>query len=208
MIHDTHDSHRDKQERMERLRSEALTCPECPNQGRRLRVVFGEGDVTAAVMLVGQGPGVLDEQSGRPFSGPSGALLDQALAEVGLQRDKLWLTNVIKCRAVKQEKGRLVDRPPSAAELKACRPWLDGEIGVVQPRIVVCIGVPAAKALIARTFKLSEGHGRFEECADGTRRIAVFHPAYVLRLKGVDLNAYEQTWRALITDLRTVAAAM
>jgi uracil-DNA glycosylase family 4 len=208
MMKETQDIQMDKQERMERLRTEALTCPQCPNQGRRLRVVFGEGDVNAPLMLVGQGPGVLDEQSGRPFSGPSGALLNQALAEVGLKRDKLWLTNVIKCRAVKQERGRLVDRAPSGAELKACRPWLDGEIAIVQPRIVVCIGVPAAKALIAKTIRLSEGHGQFRECADGTRRIAVFHPAYVLRLKGVDLNAYEQTWRALITDLRTVAAAM
>jgi uracil-DNA glycosylase family 4 len=198
----------DKLRRMERLRTEALTCPECPNRGRRLRVVFGEGDVNAPAMLVGQGPGVYDEQSGRPFSGPSGALLDQALAEVGVQRDRLWSTNVIKCRAVKQDKARLVDRAPSAVELNACRPWLDGEIGIVQPRIIVCIGVPAAKALIDKTFRLSEGHGQFRECADGTRRIAIFHPAYVLRLKSVDLNAYEETWRALITDLRTVAAAM
>src|SRR5262245_53877468 len=114
ILNNTHNSHIDRQARMERLRSEALTCPACANQGRRVRVVFGEGDVAAPVMLVSQGPGVFDEQSGRPFSGPSGALLDQALAEVGLQRDKLWLTNVIKCRAVKQEKGRLIDRPPSA----------------------------------------------------------------------------------------------
>src|SRR2546430_380106 len=81
-------------------------------------------------------------------SGPSGRLLDQALAEVGLERGKLWLTNVIKCRAVKSEKGRVVDRAPSAVELKACRPWLDGELDIIQPEIIVCIGVPSAKALI------------------------------------------------------------
>ena len=198
----------DKQQRMEALRTKALACQGCPNHDTRFRVVFGEGDVNAKVMLVGQGPGIVEEQTGRPFAGPSGRLLDQALAEVGLERDQLWLTNVIKCRAVKLEKGRVVDRAPSAAELKACRPWLDGEIDIVQPQLIVCIGVPAAKALIDKKFKLSEEHGQLREYPDGTRRTAVFHPAYVLRLRGVDQHAYEQTWQALITDLRTVVAAM
>lgn len=198
----------DKQHQMDALRAQALTCPGCPNRDTRFRVVFGEGDVNAKVMLVGQGPGIVEEQTGRPFAGPSGRLLDQALAEVGLEREKLWLTNVIKCRAVKSEKGRVVDRAPSAAELKACRPWLDGELHIIQPEIIVCIGVPSAKALIDKKFKLSEEHGQMREAPDGTRRTAVFHPAYVLRLRGVDQQAYEQTWRALIADLRTVVTAM
>jgi uracil-DNA glycosylase family protein len=196
----------DKARDMDVLRTQALTCPGCPNRDTRLRVVFGEGDVHAKVMLVGQGPGVVEEQSGRPFAGPAGRLLDQALAEVGLERDKLWLTNVIKCRAVKSEKGRTVDRAPSAAELKACRPWLDGELAIIQPAIIVCIGVPSAKALIDKKFKLSEEHGQFREGPDGTRRTAVFHPAYVLRLRGVDQQAYERTWHALVEDLTLVTA--
>jgi DNA polymerase len=169
-------------------------------------VVFGEGDVHARVMLVGQGPGVVEEQTGRPFAGPAGRVLDQALSEVGLQRDRLWLTNVIKCRAVKTEKGRTVDRAPAAAEIKACRPWLEGELGIVHPAIIVCIGVPAAKALIDKKFKLSEEHGQFRDGPNDSRRIAVFHPAYVLRLRSVDQQAYERTWRALVDDLRLVAA--
>jgi uracil-DNA glycosylase len=198
----------EKQDRMQALRTQALTCPECPNRDTRFRVVFGEGDVQATLMLVGQGPGIVEEQTGRPFAGPSGRLLDQALAEVGLERSKLWLTNVIKCRAVKSEKGRVVDRAPSAAELKACRPWLDGELDIIQPAAIVCIGVPAAKALIDKKFKLSEEHGQVREGPDGTRRTAVFHPAYVLRLRGVDQQAYQRTWEALIEDLRSVVAAM
>jgi DNA polymerase len=198
----------DKKHQMDALRTEALTCPGCPNRQTRLRVVFGEGDADAEVMLVGQGPGVVEEQTGRPFAGPAGRLLDQALAEAGLQRERLWLTNVIKCRAVKSEKGRLVDRAPSAAELKACRPWLEGELAIVQPSIVVCIGVPSAKALIDKKFRLSEEHGQFREGPDGTRRMAVFHPAYVLRLRGVDQQAYERTWRALVADLQAVATAL
>jgi uracil-DNA glycosylase len=198
----------DKQRQMDVLRTQTLTCPACPHKDSRFRVVFGEGDVYAKIMLVGQGPGLIEEQTGRPFAGPSGKLLDQALQEVGLERGKLWLTNVIKCRAVKLEKGRLVDRAPSAAELRACRPWLDGELDIIQPEIIVCIGVPAAKALIDKKFKLSEEHGQFREDPNGTRRTAVFHPAYVLRLRSVDQDAYERTWRALIEDLRAVAAAV
>src|SRR5919197_4901263 len=198
----------DKQTQMEQLRTEALTCPTCPNIKTRLRVVFGEGDVNAQAMFVGQGPGVVEEQTGRPFVGPAGALLDRALAEVGLQREQLWLTNVIKCRAVKQEKGRLVDRAPSAAELKACRPWLDGELAIVQPRIIVCVGVPSAKPLTDRKFRLSEDRGGSREDPNVTRRMAVFHPAYILRLRGVDQQAYARTWRALLDDLRKVAAAL
>jgi uracil-DNA glycosylase family protein len=198
----------DKQDQMERLKAQALTCPPCPNAKTRLRVVFGEGDVNAKAMLVGQGPGVYEEQMGRPFVGPAGTLLNQALDEVGLVRDQLWLTNVIKCRAVRQEKGRLVDRAPSAAELKACRPWLEGELAIVQPRIVVCIGVPSAHALIDKKFKISEEHGQFRDGPDGRRLMAVFHPAYVLRLRSVDEEAYRRTRQALLTDLGQVAQAL
>jgi uracil-DNA glycosylase len=202
------DGDMDTQQRMDELRTQALTCPGCPNKDTRLRVVFGEGEVQANVMLVGQGPGVVEEQTGRPFAGPSGRLLDQALAEAGLKRDELWLTNVIKCRAVKVEKGRVVDRAPSAAELKTCRPWLDGELDIIQPKVIVCIGVPAAKALIDKKFKLSEEHGQLRDVPDGTRRMAVFHPAYVLRLRGVDQEAYERTWHALLEDLKQVPTAL
>ena len=196
-----------KATRMAELRHRALTCPGCPNRQTRFQVVFGEGDANAEIMLVGQGPGIVEEQTGRPFAGPSGRLLDQALAEVGLQRSKLWLSNVIKCRAVKTEKGRVVDRAPSAAELKACRPWLDGELDIVQPRVIVCVGVPSAKALIDKKFKISEEHGQWREFPDGTRAMAVFHPAYVLRLRSVDQEAYERTWGALLEDLKRVAGA-
>jgi uracil-DNA glycosylase len=208
MIDHSGNRDRDKHQQMAALRAQALTCPNCPNASTRLRVVFGVGNVETQMMMVGQGPGVYDEQTGYPFSGPSGALLDQALAEVGLQREQLWLTNVIKCRAVKRDKGKLVDRAPTAAEIKACQPWLAAELAIVLPRVVVCLGVPAAHALINKRLKLSEEHGRMFDAADGTRRIAVFHPAYVLRLRGVDLTAYQRTREALIDDLRTAVEAI
>lgn len=198
----------DKQERMAALQARTLTCPGCPNARTRRRVVCGEGDVNAQVMIVGQGPGAVEEEMGRPFVGPAGALLDRALAEAGLQREKLWITNLIKCRAMKEEKGRLVGRAPLAAEIKACHPWLEGELEILQPKIVVCLGTPAAHALIDKKLKLNEEHGRFREGLRGIRFLATFHPAYVLRLHSVDPDAHERTWRALVDELRKVAAAL
>ena len=196
----------DEQDRMTRVK--ALTCTGCPNVHTRQRVVCGEGDVNARVMLVGQGPGAVEEETGRPFVGPAGMLLDRVLAEASLPRERLWVTNLIKCRAVKEEKGRLVDRAPLAGEIKACRPWLEGELEILRPRIVVCLGTPAAHALIDKKLKLSEEHGHFREGPEGVRFLATFHPAYVLRLRSVDADAHERTRQALVDDLKKVTAAV
>ncbi|MBI3988281.1 MAG: UdgX family uracil-DNA binding protein [candidate division NC10 bacterium] len=193
---------------MAALRAEALTCPRCHLAETRTQVVFGEGNGQVRIMVVGQGPGAVEDETGRPFVGPAGALLDRALAEAGLSRGQLWITNIVKCRATKTEKGRLVDRPPFAAEVKACRPWLEGEIDTVRPRIIVCLGTPAAQALIKKGFRMGEEHGQWHEGPSGVKFLATFHPAYVLRLKSVDEEAYQRTWRALVEDLRKVAAAM
>lgn len=196
----------DKKARMAALQAEASTCPRCHLAQTRTQVVFGEGSVEAEIMIVGQGPGVVEDETGRPFVGPAGALLDRALEEAGLRREQLWITNVIKCRATKEEKGRISDRPPHAGEVKACRPWLEGELTTVRPKIIVCVGTPAAQALIDKKFKMSQEHGQWREGPHGSQALATFHPAYVLRLKGVDEQAYQRTWQALVEDLRKVAA--
>lgn len=190
------------------LRAEALTCPRCHLAGTRTQVVFGEGNVQARIMIVGQGPGAVEDETGRPFVGPAGALLDRALVEAGFSREQLWITNIIKCRATKEEKGRLADRPPLATEMKACRPWLEGEIGIVRPQIIVCLGTPAAQALIKKGFRMGEEHGRWHEGPSGVRFLATFHPAYILRLKSVDEEAYHRTWQALVEDLKKVAVTL
>ncbi|MCS6924714.1 MAG: uracil-DNA glycosylase [Candidatus Binatia bacterium] len=198
----------DKHARMATLQEQIRRCQACPNIATRRRVVCGEGNVEARIVLVGQGPGAVEEETGRPFVGPAGMLLDRVLAEAGLQREALWITNLIKCRATKRERGRLVDRSPSAAEIKACRPWLEEELELIQPQIVVCIGTPAAQALIDKKFKMNEDHGQFRTDAHGRRLLATFHPAYVLRLRSVDQAAYERVERALVADLKKVAAAV
>ncbi len=193
---------------MARLRAEALKCPQCPNLQSRRRVVWGEGNLEARVMVVGQGPGAVEEEVGRPFVGPAGNLLDQALAEAGLRREELWITNLIKCRAVKKEGKRVVDRAPRVSEIKACRPWLEREIEIIAPRAVVCLGSPAAQALIDKKLKLSQEHGQLRQGPANTSLLATFHPAYILRLRSVDPEAYERTRKALVGDLKKVSALL
>jgi uracil-DNA glycosylase family protein len=188
------------------LRSTALQCPRCHLAQTRTQVVFGEGALDALVMLVGQGPGRVEDQTGRPFVGPAGRLLDQALEAVGLARSDLYVTNVIKCWAFQTVGGRRQDRPPTAAERKACAIWLTQEIQIVKPRIIVCLGAPAAQAFLGSRFKMTTDRGRWHPTSEGQWVIATYHPAYILRLKSLDAVAYERTWQAFLDDFRQVAA--
>jgi len=188
------------------LRSTALQCPRCRLAQTRTQVVFGEGALDALVMLVGQGPGRVEDQTGRPFVGPAGRLLDQALEAVGLVRSDLYVTNVIKCWAFQSVGGRRQDRPPTAAERKACAIWLTQEIQIVKPRIIVCLGAPAAQAFLGGRFKMTTDRGRWYPTPEGRWVIATYHPAYILRLKSLDAVAYEKTWQVFVDDLRQVAA--
>jgi DNA polymerase len=197
-----------KSERMDELRQEALTCPPCPNRQTRIQVVFGEGNPDAEIMIIGQGPGKVEEEQGRPFVGPAGLLLDRALEQVGLKREDEWITNIIKCRAIKVENGKIKDRAPSAAEKKACRPWLDGELDIVDPQIIVCVGAPAAQELIDKKFKITQEQGQWREGRQGTRAIATLHPAFILRLRSVDEAAYRRAWESLLESLKKVAEAI
>ncbi|MBI3950549.1 MAG: uracil-DNA glycosylase [Acidobacteria bacterium] len=197
-----------KFEQIEELRELAIQCPPCPNRKTRLQVVFGEGNPDAEIMIVGQGPGKVEEEEGRPFVGPAGMLLDRALEKVGLKREELWITNIIKCRATKVENGKVKDRPPSAAEKRACRPWLEGELDIVDPNIIICVGAPAAQDVIDKKFKITQERGQWREGPRGTRAIATLHPVYILRLRSVDEEAYQRAWESLVEDLRKVAEAV
>lgn len=192
-------------EAMAQLRAQGLACTRCDLHLSGTQVVWGEGDPLAQVMLVGQGPGEQEAKAGRPFVGPSGEVLNEALATVGIDRDKLWITNTIKHWATTlNERGKKVNRDPKAGEVQACRIWLDGELTIVQPRIVVCIGSPAAKALIDKKFKITQQRGQW---FDGPNRIAVlatFHPSYLIRLRANDAAAYEAAWALVLDDFRAV----
>lgn len=169
---------------LDAARAAARTCTRCDLAATRRQVVFGLGPGDAALMVVGEGPSEADDASGRPFSGPTGRLLDAWLHAIGLTRGQVWLTNIVRCRAAQVEGGRLRNRPPRPAEIAACRCWMDLELRLVRPRVVLCLGATAARALIGRGFQLTAERGRWHVLPDGTAALATYNPAYVLRLEG------------------------
>jgi uracil-DNA glycosylase family protein len=190
--------------RLERLREEALGCRRCDLWRTRTQVVFGAGDPRAELMLVGEGPGEQEDVAGRPFVGRAGRLLDQLLERVGLARDEIWLTNTVKSRPVLIEGGRKKNRPPRVSEVKACAVWLDGELELIRPKVVLCLGAVAAKRLIRKDFRLTEERGRFYDVG-GRRMAATLHPAYVLRLEGDDFTRARETLQADVAAAKAEA---
>jgi DNA polymerase len=196
----------DRATTMETLRSQGLACTRCDLHLSGTQVVWGEGDPYAQIMLIGQGPGEQEAKAGRPFVGPSGEVLNEALATVGIDRAKLWITNTIKHWATSlNERGRKVNRAPKAGEVQACRIWLDSELTIVQPRILVCIGAPSAQAVIAKKFKITESRGQWFKGPNGEDVIATFHPSYLIRLRAAEPAAYAAAWSLVLDDFRAVA---
>ena len=187
-----HDLHR----RMTQLAVES-----CP-QG--VGPVTGVGNPSARLCLVGEAPAEYEIKEGRPFAGPAGRVLDDALAQVGLQRADLWITNVVKCRTMRIVNGKKENRAPLAGELKAWLPLLHEELAIVRPKAIICLGGTAAKALLGKAFKLTEQRGQWLDGPEGTRAMATFHPAYVLHLQQHDPARSESAYDMLLADL-TVA---
>jgi uracil-DNA glycosylase family 4 len=183
----------------------ALAGANCPPE---LGPVMGEGDPRAPLALVGEAPGEREVAEGYPFAGPTGRLLDTLLVEVGMCRGDFWLTNVVKCRPVKDEKGRLSNRAPLAGELKAWLPLLIEELEVIGPRMLLCLGATAARALLGRDFRLTEQRGRWLDGPLSTRAMATFHPAYILHLESHDPQASHDALARLRLDLAEVSARL
>ena len=186
-------------EKMDALKAKALKCTSCGLSESRKNVVFGNGAPTSKLVIVAEGPSATDDITTHPFSGPSGDLLDDVLGANGLTRDQLWLTNVIKCRAAEQ-RGRVVkNRPPKTSEIKACSKWLDGELTLITPSVILCMGSPAAKTLIHKGFHITQERGMwFTDTLYAPFTMATFNPAYVLRMEGDDFIQGRQT---LIDDI-------
>jgi uracil-DNA glycosylase len=186
-------------------RMAVLAGEQCPPE---LGPVMGEGDPKAQLALVGEAPGEREVVEGYPFAGPAGRLLDTVLGEVGLRRGDFWLTNVVKCRPVRQEKGRITNRAPLAGELKAWLPLLLEELEIVGPKHILCLGATSAKALLGKDFKLTEQRGQWLDGPLGTRVMATFHPAYILHLEPHDSQASRDAMEKLRLDLAEVSARL
>lgn len=185
------------------MRREALYCQRCDLWTNRTQVVMGEGNPHSDILFVGEGPGEDEDATGRPFVGRAGQLLDRVLEEAGLSRDAVYITNIVRCRPTTAKGGRITNRAPRADEVRACEPWRWLEINLVDPRVVMCVGAPAAKTLIDKKFKLTEQRGQIIPGEDGRSYIATLHPAYILRLMSTDREAYNRARAQLVEDLRT-----
>jgi DNA polymerase len=189
-----------------RLRAASARCTGCELYRRATQTVFGEGTTPARVMLVGEQPGHEEDLSGRPFVGPAGRLLDEALAESGIDRAQVYVTNVVKHFKWEPRGKRRIHAKPSAGEITACRPWLDAEIAVVQPRVIVCLGATAAQALLGRQFRVSRDRGQLVSSPLAPRVLATVHPSAVLRAPDDETRRRER--QRFIDDLRAVARAL
>jgi len=185
---------------MQEIKERTLACTDCRLSETRTKVVFGEGNPQAKLVLVGEGPGDNEDKTGRPFVGRAGRLLEEVLTEIGLQREELWIANVIKCRAcIVDESGRAKNRPPRADEVRACSKWLDAQLALINPPVIVCIGAPAANLLIHKNFKMTKERGQwFTDSTYAPYVMAALHPAYILRNHG---DAYKGLLQSLIDDL-------
>jgi len=167
------------------LREAAQGCRGCELWENATQTVFSAGPTTARVVLVGEQPGDQEDRQGHPFVGPAGKVLEQALETAGIDPETVFVTNVVKHFRWKPSGKRRLHERPNASHVRACRPWLDLELEIVRPRVIVALGATAAQALIAPSFKITEGRGRLIEPATpgGPRRLATIHPSAVLRMR-------------------------
>ena len=164
-----------------KLRTAAAGCTACDLHKLGTQTVFGEGARSAEVMFVGEQPGDREDSDGRPFVGPAGRLLDQALEDAGIDRTQVYVTNVVKHFKWRARGKRRIHQKPSWSEIAACRPWLEAELAVVEPRVLVCLGATAAQALLGRQFRVTRERGRPVESDLAEHVLATVHPSSILR---------------------------
>src|ERR687896_1960562 len=185
------------------LREAAAGCQGCRLYANATQTVFGEGPGAAEVVMVGEVPGDREDLEGKPFVGPAGRLLDEALEEAGIDRSKVYVTNVVKHFKFTRRGKRRIHKKPAAEEIGACRPWLDAELEVVKPKALVCLGATAAQALLGRQFRVSRQRGVPVESPLAPVVMATVHPSSILRA-----DDREAEMALFVEDLRRVAEAL
>jgi DNA polymerase len=183
------------------LKEAAAGCTACPLHETGTQTVFGEGLVRAEILFIGEQPGDREDREGKPFVGPAGRLLDKALEEVGIDRRLAYVTNVVKHFKWTPKGKRRIHAKPNWSEIAACRPWLDAEIEVVEPRVIVCLGATAAQALLGRDFRVTRQRGDVVDSGYGVPAIATVHPSSILRAEDEDR---EHEYAAFVDDLAAI----
>jgi uracil-DNA glycosylase len=183
------------------LREAAADCTACPLHKTGTQTVFGEGLKRARLMLIGEQPGDREDVEGHPFVGPAGRILDQALEQAKIERGDAYVTNVVKHFKWKPQGKRRIHQTPRAEEIKACAPWLESELDVVDPEVLVCLGATAVKAVIGSKARVMKDHGEFLESRLGRTAVPTLHPSAILR---ADPEDRDDAMALLVGDLRRV----
>jgi uracil-DNA glycosylase family 4 len=179
----------------------AAACRKCEIGSLRRNNVYGEGDPCAQLMVIGEGPGETEDLLGRPFVGRAGQLLDKMLEGIGLAREDVYICNTVKCRPTLPGPNGPKNRAPEPNEMANCRPYLDEQIDIIRPAVIMALGAPAAKSFLGRDFQITKMRGRFYEGPHGIPFMVTFHPAYILRQTGGELGAVK---RLVWNDLKQV----
>src|SRR5947209_1959227 len=188
------------------FREAAADCKACDLWERGTQTVFGEGARKAEVVFVGEQPGNEEDLTGKPFVGPAGRLLNEALDEAGIDRTQTYVTNVVKHFKWEPRGKRRIHKKPNTREIAACRPWLEAEIGLVKPKVIVCLGATAAQALLGPKFRVSKQRGQFIESTLALYIMATVHPSSILRAPDDETRRAEK--RHFVDDLKKVARVL
>ena len=187
------------------LKAAAAHCQGCDLYHHATQTVFGRGSAEARIVFIGEQPGDQEDLQGAPFVGPAGEVFERALADAGLAREKLYVTNAVKHFKFEQRGKRRIHQTPRATELNACRPWLEAELALIKPDVLVCIGATAAKAIFGDKFRITRDRGHFAPTRWASKTIATYHPSAVLR--GETEAQQAELYAMLLEDLKKVARA-
>jgi uracil-DNA glycosylase family protein len=188
------------------LRERVQSCTACDLYKGTTQAVFGEGLVRSEVMFVGEQPGDREDREGHPFVGPAGRMLDKALEEAGIDRKLAYVTNVVKHFRYEERGKRRIHQRPGSEHIKACRPWLDAELAVVEPRVLVCLGAVAAQGLLGSKVRVTKDRGKPLESSLAPVVMVTIHPSAILRER--DEPARAEAFRGFVADLELVAAEL
>jgi DNA polymerase len=191
---------------LKQLREDARACQDCPLWANATQTVFGAGDPHARVMLVGEQPGDEEDRKGLPFVGPAGKLLNRALEAAGVDREQLYVTNAVKHFKWQLRGKRRLHKTPAQREVDACHQWLEREIAIVKPKVVVALGATAARAVISKDFKVSLQRGQFVESPLAPFVFATLHPSALLRVQ--EEKEREAAFRQFVKDLSLIKKAL
>jgi DNA polymerase len=183
----------------------ACACTACPLYNNATQTVFGEGPKHAAMMLIGEQPGDAEDLAGKPFVGPAGKIMDRALKEAGIDRRDVYVTNAVKHFKWEPRGKRRIHKKPNSREIAACRPWLEAELRLVKPKLVVCLGATAAQTIFGPSFRVTRERGKVLSSPLASRVVATVHPSSLLRQP--DEESREREYKHFVTDLRVALKA-